>query len=241
MEKFSVLYIDEHIAVVYKPSGLLSVPISSYKGGRTALSELENYMRKTGRYSSNHRPAAVHRLDRDTSGILLFALTRPIQKKIMDNWNSVVTKRLYRAVCENPLPKNDLLKGAEKGTINKPLSYNAYNIAYVQKENQLLKQENKTKNQNKKSISAITHYKILKKGKDFSLFELNLETGRKNQIRAHLSYAGYTICGDENYRSKKNPFGRLALHAAILEFIHPVSGKEMSFKVDEPEQWKNTI
>mgnify|MGYP003288760487 CR=1 FL=1 len=93
------------------------------------------------------------------------------------------------------------------------------------------------KAEKKETVSAITNYKILKQGRNFTLFELELDTGRKNQIRAHLSSIGYTICGDVNYRAKTNKFGRLALHARVLEFIHPVTKEKLRFEIPENESW----
>ena len=217
-----ILYIDEFIAVINKPSGLLSVPVPG-KRTRTAQESLEQFMRKSGRYKANHRPAAVHRLDRDTSGVMMFALTKPIQKQIMDNWKKVVTQRIYHAVCENPKNSKQI---APEGVIDSPLAFNKYNVAYVPKPSE-----------KKETVSAITNYKILKQGRNFTLFELELDTGRKNQIRAHLSSIGYTICGDVNYRAKTNKFGRLALHARVLEFIHPITKEKLRFEIPENESW----
>ena len=227
-DRFEVVYIDEFVAVVYKPSGLLSVPAPNVRG-RTAQSSLEEYMRKTGTYSASHHPFAVHRLDRDTSGVMMFALTKIMQDKIMNNWQTMVTERLYNALCENPDKSKEWakhFKTGDSGTINSPLAYNAYHIAYVPR------QKGK-----EKLVSAVTHYKVLKAGSKFTLFELNLETGRKNQIRAHLASLGYPITGDENYRAKTDFLKQLGLHACVLSFIHPVSKKEMNFEVSRPEKW----
>ncbi|MCQ2578798.1 MAG: RluA family pseudouridine synthase [Treponema sp.] len=230
-QKFSVLYIDDVIAVVYKPFGMLSVPAGNGRGGRTALSSLEDYMRKTGRFSGHHQPAAVHRLDRDTSGVLMFALTKPMQQKIMDNWQKMVTARTYVALAENPGRQNKALPA--EGTINSPLAFNAYHQTYVPRDLSRLSPKEK-----KEMVSAVTHYTVLKTGKNHTLFELNLETGRKNQIRAHLSSIGYPIAGDENYRCRTNPFNRLCLHARLLEFVHPVTKEKMRFEVSAPKEWE---
>ena len=225
-DKFKILYEDNHLAVIYKPEGLLSVP---YPGStaKTALTLLEQIMRKKGTFSKNHRPFAVHRLDRETSGIMMFALSENAKKIIMDSWQKIVTKRIYRAVAENsknPLP--------DSGTISDGLAYNAYNIAFV---------PDKNSKEKFKTLSAITHYKIIQRGKSYTLFELNLETGRKNQIRCHLASKGYIIAGDKNYNSNKNPFSRLALHAKTLSFIHPFTNEELSFESPEPDQWLSFV
>src|SRR5574344_186107 len=104
-EKIEILYEDQWIVIINKPTGMLSVP---YPGShaRTALDVLEDMMRKNGTFNSKHRPFTVHRLDRDTSGVMMFALNEQAQKKIMDSWHTMVTERLYHAVAENPHEKN---------------------------------------------------------------------------------------------------------------------------------------
>ena len=228
-EKITILYEDEYLAVIYKPDGILSVP---YPGSRaqTALEVLERMMRKKGTYSQAHRPFAVHRLDRETSGVMMFAMTEKAQKKIMDNWQRLVTGRIYRAVAENPAKENyarstlGVIKNS--GTINDEIAYNAHNRGFVPHDKARFK-----------TVSAVTHYKIIERGTHHTLFELSLETGRKNQIRAHLASKGYVLAGDENYRAKTNPFGRLALHARTLEFNHPFTGEHLTFEIPEPEKW----
>ena len=130
MQKFQLLYQDQNIAVICKSFGLLSVPYPGCRA-KTALGLLEEAMRKRGTFSSKRRPFAVHRLDKDTSGVMMFALNERAQKTIMDSWQTMVTERLYRAVAENP--RGAAQKLPDEGTIDNPLAYNAYNIAYVPK------------------------------------------------------------------------------------------------------------
>ena len=228
-EKITVLYEDAYLAVIYKPDGILSVP---YPGSRvqTALEILERIMRKKGTYSQVHRPFAVHRLDRETSGVMMFAMTEKSQKKIMDNWQTLVTGRIYRAVAENPIQGNaargNFSAIKNSGTINDEIAYNVHNRAFVPHDKARFK-----------TVSAVTHYKIIERGSHHTLFELSLETGRKNQIRVHLASNGYVLAGDENYRAKTNPFRRLALHARTLEFNHPFTGEHLKFEIPEPEEW----
>ena len=222
--KIQILYQDKSIAVIFKPQNLLSVPYEGYRA-QTALGLLEQIMRKNGTYSARHKPFAVHRLDRDTSGVMMFALNDNAKKIIMDGWQKIVTARTYRAVAENP--KNARAALPDSGAISSPLAYNAYNVAFVPKEGDSFK-----------TVSAITNYKIVRRGKNYTLFELDLETGRKNQIRAHLASKGYPIAGDKNYRAKTNPFGRLALHARVLEFEHPFTKEKLRFEIPEPEDWE---
>lgn len=228
-----ILYEDEYVVVINKPSGLMSVPFEGFKG-RTALSTLEQIMRKKGTWSKFHHPFAVHRLDRDTSGVMVFALNEKIQKSLMENWNENVIQRRYIAVAENPSQSKNSL--SENGTIDAPLSFNSKNhSSYVSNK------QNSNKIHSEKTVSAVTHYTILKRGKRYTLFQLELETGRKNQIRAHLSSIGYPLAGDSNYRAKTDPFGRLALHARSLEFFHPVTKEIMKFEVPEDSFWQKYV
>lgn len=223
-ERIDILYEDRDIAVINKPSGLLSVPYPGSKA-RTAIEVLEKIMRKRGTYSDIHRPFVVHRLDRDTSGIMMFALNERVQRKIMASWHTMVTDRLYRAVAENPKYKGDFLP--DSGIIDSPIAQNAYHVGYVPKKN-----DGKTD-----TVAARTHFKVIFRGQTHTLFELSLDTGKKNQIRAHLSANKYPLAGDENYRARSDPFHRLALHARTLAFVHPVTGQKMSFEIPEPEEW----
>ncbi|MBO5606899.1 MAG: RluA family pseudouridine synthase [Treponema sp.] len=221
-ERIEILYQDKDIVVINKPSGMLSVPYPGSKA-RTALEVLEKIFRKEGSYSASHKPLTVHRLDRDTSGVMMFALHEAAQKKIMDTWHKMVTERLYRAVAENPLnPKYNL---PDSGLIDEPLAQNAHHVGYVPKDGTV------------ETVAARTNYKVVSRGTTHTLFELSLDTGKKNQIRAHLSSKHYPLAGDENYRAKTDPFHRLALHARTLEFVHPFTGKKMKFEVSEPEEW----
>lgn len=260
-ERIELLYEDDAVAIIFKPSGMLSVPYPG-SNGRTAEAALEQLMRKKGTYSAKHRPFVVHRLDRDTSGVMMFALNPEAQKKIMENWHKTVTERLYRAVAENP--ESGFLP--ESGTIDDEIAYNAHNIGFVPKKGDhpdvsdatrkaLLSEKSgqteksiyernlliKNGKPEFKTISARTHYKVIARGKIHTLFELNLDTGRKNQIRAHLAGKGYPLAGDENYRARTDPFCRLALHARTLEFTHPYTGKTMKFEVPEPQDWLETV
>ena len=264
-ERIEVLYEDEWIAIIFKPSGMLSVPYPGSKA-KTALATLEQIMRKKGSWSKNHRPFTVHRLDRDTSGVMMFALTEAAQKKIMDSWHKMVTERLYRALAENPSGRN-AKPLPDSGLIDDQLAYNAYNVGFVPKPgdkpafSKLTKQAvknhyNKSREQQSiyernltvrggkaefKTITARTHYKVIARGKTHTLFELSLDTGRKNQIRAHLASKGYPLAGDENYRAKTNPFGRLCLHARTLEFDHPFTHEHLKFEVPAPEEWEKFV
>ncbi len=238
MSFIEILYLDQHLAVINKPSGLLSVPFPGYKG-KTAQSLLEDILRKQGRANNYHKPFAVHRLDRDTSGVMMFALTAQAQKKIMDNWHKMVTGRIYHALAEVPGKNCKLppLENETEGWITDDLSFNAHHVGYVKKNGEGGPSTGSGIARTSGGTPARTHYKILQRGSRYALFELSLDTGKKNQIRAHLAAHGYPIAGDKEHRARTNPFERLCLHACTLEFTHPFTHEQMSFKIDEPSEW----
>lgn len=227
-ERIEILYEDADIIIINKPSGMLSVPYPGSKA-RTAIEVIEKIMRSKGTLTAHHKPFVVHRLDRDTSGVMMFALNEAAQKKITATWHTMVTERLYRAVAENPHDEKKYLP--DFGTINDPLAKNAHHMGYVPHD----------ANDKSPTVAARTHYRIVTRGTTHTLFELSLDTGKKNQIRAHLSSRNYPLAGDENYRAQTDPFHRLALHARTLAFKHPVTEQKMKFEVPEPEEWKTYV
>ena len=234
-EKIEILYQDEWLVVINKPSGLMSVPYPGSKS-RTAMSVLEEILRKQGKINSKHKPYIVHRLDRDTSGVMMFALTENACNVIMNSWHTMVTERLYHAVSElrNEKSKNENLLAplSDSGWIEDELAQNAHNVGYVPKKGA------KDKNGHQiKTVKARTFYKKILEGPTHCLFELSLDTGKKNQIRAHLAAHGYPLCGDEEHRAHTDPFHRLCLHARTLEFDHPFTHEHLKFEVAEPEEW----
>ena len=245
-EKIEILYEDQWIVIINKPSGILSCPYPG-SSSRTAQGVLEELMRKKGTLNSHHKPLVVHRLDRDTSGVMMFALTEPAQKIIMDSWHQMVTERLYIALAENPVNEKPL---PDFGLIDSPLAFNAYNVGFVPKagdkpgrkagkfEESVFEKHLTNKNEFK-TVPARTHYKVLTRGPAYTLFELSLDTGKKNQIRAHLASKGYPLAGDENFRAKSDPFIRLCLHARTLEFNHPFTEEHLKFEVPEPSDWND--
>ncbi len=231
-EKIELLYPAQWIAVINTPTGLLSVPYPGSKV-RTAQSVLEEMLRKQGIANSKHKPYVVHRLDRDTSGVMMFALTEQAQEKIMNSWHQMVTERLYHAVAEIGRGAESL---PESGLIDDPLAQNAHNVGFVPK-----KGDKDNKGHDFKTVAARTHYKMILQGPTHILFELSLDTGKKNQIRAHLASHGYPLAGDEEHRAHTDPFHRLCLHARTLEFDHPFTGQHMKFEVPEPEEWSTYV
>ncbi len=218
-----ILYEDQWLSIVNKPEGLLTVP---YPGSRekTALDILNEIRRKRGLVRGNRGTFAVHRLDKETSGVLMIAHSRDAADKIMNSWHTMVSQRLYHALAEN---NSTMEKLQDSGIIDIPLAKNAYHRSFAVEKGRDAKEVQNAK----------TEYTIIKRGKHYSLFELSLDTGRKNQIRAHLAYLGCPIAGDHNYRAKTDPEHRLCLHALNLSFSHPYTGEKMSFEVREDESW----
>lgn len=211
---FDIVYEDAYIIVIEKKSGLLTIGTDREKE-RTAHAYLNEYVRQTNR---NGRVYIVHRLDRDTSGLLVFAKDEKTKKKLQDNWKDIVKERKYVAVLSGDMEK-------DSGTVTSWLMENKVYVTY----------SSPLKNNGDK---AVTHYRTIKRANGYSLVELELETGRKNQIRVHMNDLHHPIVGDEKYGDGSNPIGRLALHAFKLSFYHPVSGKLMDFETPYPSSFK---
>jgi RluA family pseudouridine synthase len=203
-----LLYEDRELLAVDKPAGLLSIAAGAEQE-KTVYWILAEYLRKKG---EKRRPGAVHRLDRDTSGLMIFAKSEAVKKKFMENWNSIVAVRRYIALAEGEFPRNEG-SGPDEGLIDAALGEDGRGRVIVKAGGK----------------RALTRWKLLGRGKGYSLLSLEPETGRRNQIRAHLFFLGHPIAGDKKYGAKTNPLGRLALHAEMLSFYHPVNGRLMEF------------
>lgn len=208
----NIIWEDDFVIVVNKREGLLSVSTQKVHE-RTAFHILADYLK---RKDPRNKLFVLHRLDRDTSGLMMFAKTRAVQEKMQSNWNEMITERTYVAVVEGR-PERD------SDIISTQLKENAEARVYVVAEG---------------GKDAITRYRVLRSNGTYSLLELNLETGRKNQIRAQMEYIGHPIAGDFKYGAETSPAGRVMLHAQKLYFIHPETGEEMKFDTRIPDAFK---
>ena len=211
--RLRLVYEDEYILVVDKGYGLLSMSTERIKTG-TAYSILSDYVKSQ---NPGNKLFIVHRLDRDTSGLMMFAKSKGIQEQMQHNWHNIVLERKYVAVVEGAMEQSE-------GVVR---SYLAENSAY-----QVYSTDNPEEGQ-----LAITRYKVLGGNSKFSLVELDLETGRKNQIRVHMHDLGHSIAGDRKYGAHGSPLGRVALHACKLRFAHPITHKEMNFETPVPPRF----
>lgn len=212
---FDILYEDDDLIAINKPSGLLSISNDKEKVV-TAYRMVSDYVKKehTGKFIF-----VVHRLDQDTSGILLFCKNEEIRDKMQDNWNMMVKKRGYIALVDG--------KMSGSGTFHTYLMENKKQFVYSSKNNH--------------GKEAITHYSVIKGNDNYSLLQVFIDTGRRNQIRVHLSENGYPIVGDKKYKCKSNPINRLCLHANILEFIHPASKKLIHIECKMPDIFEKLL
>ncbi len=213
-----IIYEDDDLLAVNKPEGLLSV--ESDKETECAYGYALEYLQKEGK---NVRPFILHRIDKETSGVLVFAKNIKLHSMLKMRWNEQVTCREYFAVVEGILERKE-------DTLTAYLKENKNNIVYVTKD--------------PTGQKAVTHYEVVKENGEYSLLKVRIDTGRKNQIRAQMQSIGYPVVGDDKYGKKgdgtnvKNPLGRLGLHASRLEFIHPVTKELMSFNAPLPPAFR---
>jgi 23S rRNA pseudouridine1911/1915/1917 synthase len=214
IDRLKIIFEDESIIVVDKPEGLLTMA-SETERSKTAYALLRAYL-------NSKRPPEklfiVHRLDREASGLLVFAKTISAKEKLQDQFKEHTAGRKYVALVEGRIEK-------EHFTIRSYLAENAAYRVYSTKKA-------------KAGKLAVTHVHVLKRYPTTTLIEVRLETGRKHQIRVHLAENGHPIAGDKNYGSRTNPLRRLALHAAHLDFVHPATGKLMQFHSSVLVPWE---
>lgn len=211
MKKLDIIYEDKEILVLNKPTNKLTIATTKEQN-RTLYHEAREYIKKQ---NPRNKIFIVHRLDKDTSGVILFTKNEKLKKLFQDNWDFLCVNREYMAIVEGK-PKK------QKDTIKSYLTESKTLQVY-------------STNDSKKGKLAITDYEIMAFNKSYSLLKINIKTGRKNQIRVHLSDMGCPIVGDKKYKSKTNPINRLGLHANILEIKHPITKKIMKFEAKLPK------
>ena len=208
-----IVYEDRYLVVVEKNVGILSMA-----AGHSSLnvkSVLDDYFKKSQQKCTAH---VVHRLDRDTSGLLIYAKDMQTEQTLEHNWHQIVFDRRYVAVLSGEMEE-------EGGTIANWLKDNKAYITY----------SSPVDNGGK---YAVTHFHTLDRTTEYSLVEFKLETGRKNQIRVHAADMGHPVCGDTKYGNGEDPLHRLCLHAYMLCFYHPVTGEPMEFETQIPSTFR---
>lgn len=207
----TIVHEDDDLIVIQKDAGLLSIATAE-ENELTAYRQLMEHVRIS---NPKNRIFVVHRLDRDTSGVMMFAKSERIQQALQTTWKDTVKERSYVALVEGAVKKSE-------GTISSWL-----------KETSTLKMYSSPHEGDGRH--AITHYKLIQANRHFSLLEVKLETGRKNQIRVHMADIGHPIAGDKKYGATTKTVGRLGLHARVLSFIHPTTGELMTFESPIPK------
>ena len=222
--KLRIIYEDDALIIVEKKNGLLTVPYNPKSSEMTAYSILKEYVKKESKRNTVH---VVHRLDRETSGVLVFAKSPELQEYMRTYWRQLVTKRTYVALVEGQFEQKE-------GTITTWLTEDPHTgMVYSSPKDD-------------GGQKSVTHYKVIKStilGEDdqalpVSLIELNLETGRTNQIRVHMQSINHPVIGDRKYGhgNEYSPVDRLCLHAKVLEFIHPMTEKKVRFEAAAPKE-----
>ncbi len=215
--RVQLVYEDDDIIVINKGYGLLSMGNDKVKEG-TAYSILKDYVKWQ---DPRNKIFIVHRLDRDTSGLMMFARNPQAKEAMQHNWNNMVLERKYLAVVEGKVDDDE-------GEVRSYLAENSQYEVY-------------STNNPKEGQLAVTRYKVLKRANGYSLLEVSLDTGRKNQIRVHMKDLGHPIAGDRKYGARTSPIHRLALHAQTLRFAHPVTRALMSFSTPIPASFSSMV
>ncbi len=216
-KRLSIVYEDDDIIVVHNGYGLLSMGTDRVSEG-TAYWLLRDYVK---RLDPRNKLFIVHRLDQQTSGLMMFAKTVQAKETMQHNWNNMVLERKYVAVVQGTIDPPE-------GEVRSYLAENAAHEVY-------------STDKPSEGQLAVTHYRTLKSRGKYSLVELSLQTGRKNQIRVHMKDLGHPITGDRRYGADPSPIHRLALHALTLRFIHPVTRRDMNFSTPIPASFHKLI
>ncbi|MBQ2680105.1 MAG: RluA family pseudouridine synthase [Firmicutes bacterium] len=217
-----ILYEDEHIIVVNKPKGMVVHPAPGHFSGTLVNALMYHCRDNLSGINGVLRPGIVHRIDKDTSGILVVAKTDTAHKGLAEALSVHDIKRIYYAIVMNKVKE-------EEGTIDKPIGRH--------------KTDRKKMAVVPNGRNAVTHYKVIEYLGKYTFIEARLETGRTHQIRVHMASIGNPLLGDEVYGSKKQPFNTdgQVLHAGVLGFIHPVTGEYMEFSAPLPEYFQKVL
>lgn len=210
-----LIYEDPDLVVIEKQSGLLTVPTGPSRREKTAQKIVDEYV-----FAQDGRSHAYvcHRLDQYTSGILIFAKNSQVQQMMRDSWSSYVVERRYMAICEGQPAQME-------GEVRSYLVENSVMKVY-------------STNDPEKGKLSVTRYKVNKVVGDYSQIDIQILTGRKNQIRVHMSDLGCPVAGDKKYGAVSNPCGRLMLHNYVLQFIHPVTKENLRFELPLPKNFQ---
>lgn len=208
--ELDILYEDEHLVVLHKKQNLLTIATEKERE-KTVYAYLASHVKNQ---NPDNKIFIVHRLDRDASGLLVFARSETVKRKLQEQFRSHATTRGYIALVEGRVQP-------ESGTLENHLAENRAYKVYV------------TGNARHGKL-AVTHFRVVRRVAKYSWLEIKTETGRKHQIRVQLAAFGHPLIGDKEYGSTRNPLNRLGLHAHLLGFEHPVTGRQMKFEVEAP-------
>jgi 23S rRNA pseudouridine1911/1915/1917 synthase len=208
----SIVFEDKDLVVIDKHAGVLSIATKKEKT-QTAYSLLSNHVK---RQNPANKIFVVHRLDKDTSGLMMFAKNEKTKRRLQETWHTTISERTYVAVIEGATEEPE-------GVIT----------SYLKESKALMVYSSQDPNNGRK---ATTHYRTIKSNKKYSLLKVNLETGRKHQVRVHMQDLGHSIVGDKKYGSTIDPIGRLALHASVLAFTHPITREHLRFEAPIPRK-----
>lgn len=214
--ELDIVYEDPYLLIIDKHPGLLSMSNNSRQ--QTVQTVLNRYLEKGGGRNTSH---LVHRLDRDTSGLMVYAKDVQTQQSLVRGWQELVTDRRYIALVEGELEN-------PRGVVK----------SWLTEDKRFVTHSSPVDNGGK---FAVTHYNVLASSNGYSLVECELETGRKNQIRVHMADLGHPVVGDHKYGSDNDPIRRLGLHAYMLCFTHPVTGKHMRFETPVPALFEKCL
>jgi len=216
--RIKLVYEDNDIIIVDKGYGVLSTA-----AGRPSDDTVYNIVRKYAKgFSDKANIYVVHRLDRDTSGLMLLTRTKQSRDMLINNWNDMIVDRKYVAVVEGKVEQHE-------GTVKSFLAENPETFEMYSTDDKKI------------GKLAVTKYRVLKQGKKFAMVEVQITTGRKNQIRVHMHDLGNPVSGDRKYGGHPSPINRVALHATMLSFIHPTSQKVVTFSSPVPSNFEKMI